>query len=62
VPEVREFATGLLRDRQAVEAALATAWSNGATEGHVNRLKPIKGSMYGRANADLLRLRVLRAA
>ena len=34
-------------------------WSNGPVEGHVNRLKLIKRSMYGRAKFDLLRLRVL---
>jgi len=31
-------------------------------EGHLNRLKLIKRSMYGRAHFDLLRLRVLSAA
>jgi hypothetical protein len=31
-------------------------------EGHVNRLKTIKRQMYGRANFDLLRARVLYAA
>ena len=30
-------------------------------EGHVNRIKMIKRQMYGRANPDLLRLRVLLA-
>jgi transposase len=28
-------------------------------EGHVNRIKTIKRQMYGRANFDLLRRRVL---
>jgi transposase len=51
----------LRRDRAAVEAALAQAWSNGQTEGQVNRLKPIKRQMYGRARFDLLRQRVLHA-
>lgn len=37
-------------------------WSNGQTEGQVNRLKLIKRTMYGRANFDLLRQRVLRTA
>jgi hypothetical protein len=37
-------------------------WSNGPVEGHVNRLKTIKRQMYGRANFDLLQLRVLHAA
>jgi transposase len=31
-------------------------------EGHVNRLKTIKRQMYGRANFDLLKIRVLQAA
>jgi transposase len=34
-------------------------YSNGPTEGNVNRLKLIKRAMFGRANFDLLRLRVL---
>ena len=34
-------------------------YSNGPTEGAVNRLKTIKRQMYGRANFDLLRIRVL---
>ena len=35
-------------------------WSNGQSEGQINRLKLIKRQMYGRAKFDLLRLRVLR--
>jgi transposase len=62
LPEAREFAKVLERDLAAVENALRYHWSNGVTEGHVNRLKLVKRSMYGRANADLLRKRVLRAA
>jgi transposase len=34
-------------------------YSNGQTEGQVNRLKMLKRQMYGRANFDLLRARVL---
>jgi hypothetical protein len=34
-------------------------WNNGRAEGHVNRIKLIKRKMYGRANFDLLRIRVL---
>ena len=40
-------------------AKFTLRWSNGPTEGHVNRLKLIKGSMDGRAKCDLLRQRVL---
>jgi transposase len=62
LPEMREFARVLERDRAAVENALCYEWSNGVTEGHINKLKLIKRSMYGRANFDLLRQRVLHAA
>lgn len=53
------FATNLKQDLAAVEAGLSLAWSNGQTEGQVNRLKLVKRSMYGRAKFDLLRARVL---
>ncbi len=41
---------------------MALAWSNGQTEGQVNRLKTLKRQMYGRANLDLLSRRFLLAA
>jgi transposase len=53
------FAAGLKQDDKAVRAALELPWSNGPTEGHVNRLKYLKRMMYGRGNDDLLRKRVL---
>ena len=56
------FARGLLRDQDAVLAALKLPWSNGPVEGNVHRLKLIKRQMYGRASFDLLRIRVLNAA
>ena len=59
---LRGFAEGLSRDSDAVRAALTQPWSNGPTEGHVNRLKLLKRQMYGRAKFDLLRSRVLHAA
>ena len=37
-------------------------WSNGQTEGQINRLKTIKRQMYGRAGLDLLSRRFLLAA
>lgn len=55
----KNFAVGLRRDYDAVKAALTYEWSNGQVEGQVNRLKFIKRQMYGRANFDLLRKRVL---
>jgi transposase len=57
--EVRSFARGIQRDYHAVKAALTLPWSNGMVEGHVNRIKFVKRQMFGRANFDLLRLRVL---
>jgi len=62
---LEEFATfvkGIGRDETAVRAGLRLPWNNGPTEGHVQRLKFRKRSMYGRANFDLLRQRVLGAA
>jgi transposase len=59
---LRRFARGLRSDDAAVRAALSTPWSNGPTEGHINRLKLLKRTMYGRASLDLLRHRVLGVA
>lgn len=59
IPEFGSLATGMKRDRAAIEAALSLPYSNGQVEGQVNRLKLIKRSMYGRAKLDLLRQRVL---
>jgi transposase len=55
----QNFAAGLRQDEAAVRTALKYPWSNGPTEGHINRLKCIKRMMYGRAYDDLLRKRVL---
>jgi transposase len=60
--EFQTFVKGLRRDEAAVRAGLSLPWSNGPTEGNNNRLKLLKRSMYGRANFDLLRKRVLLAA
>ena len=59
IVELRYFVKSLQSDLAAVEAALTYTWSNGPVEGQNNRLKMIKRQMYGRANFDLLRLRVL---
>lgn len=53
------FANGIRKDYDAVEAGLTLEWSNGPTEGHINRLKQVKRQMYGRAKLDLLKLRLL---
>ncbi len=61
IPAVRNFAASLRQDYGAVKAALTLPWSNGPTEGNINRLKMLKRQMYGRAKVDLLKQRVLAA-
>lgn len=56
---LRSFANGLRSDYEAVRAALTLVWSNGRTEGHINRLKCLKRQMYGRGGLDLLRRRLM---
>jgi len=60
IVDLINFAKGLKQDYSAVKAALSLPYSNGQTEGQVNRLKFIKRSMYGRAKFDLLKARVLQ--
>ncbi len=59
LPALHSFVIGLRRDHDAVVAGLTLRWSSGPVEGHVNRLKMLKRQMFGRANLDLLRRRVL---
>lgn len=59
IAELRTFATGIRRDRAAVQASLTYEWSQGQVEGQVHRLKLLKRQSYGRAGFDLLRHRVL---
>jgi len=59
--EIANFAKGLKGDEEAVIAGLTLPYSNGQTEGQINRLKLIKRSMFGRAKFELLRTRVLAA-
>jgi transposase len=55
------FARHLRNDLAAVTAGLTLPYSSGAVEGNVNRIKMLKRQMYGRANFDLLRRRILLA-
>ncbi len=61
IPDLQTFAVSPLHEEPSIRLALSMPWSTGPVEGHVNRLKLIKRSMYGRAKFDLLRLRVLAA-
>ena len=59
---IASFARGLQSDWAALGAALREPWSNGQTEGQIDRLKTLKRQMYGRANIDLLRARLVAKA
>ncbi len=53
------FVQGLSLEWEALKAACTLPWSNGPTEGVVNRIKLVKRQMYGRGSFELLRKRVL---
>ena len=59
IAELKSLAQGIRRDYAAVRAAFSSPWSNGQVEAQVNRLKLQKRQVYGRANFDLLRQRIL---
>jgi transposase len=59
LPDLTIFAAGLRRDIDAVTNGLTLPWNSGPVEGTVCKLKAIKRAMFGRANFDLLRKRVL---
>ncbi len=56
---IKCFAKGIQSDFQAVNNAVVAPYSNGQVEGQVNRLKNIKGRMYGRSGFELLRRMVI---
>ncbi len=62
IAELKAFAVKLLPDAEAMVAAMVLPYSQGQTEGRLNKLKLIKRSMYGRGRFDLLRHRALYAA
>jgi transposase len=62
IAELAAFAVKLTQDMEAVVAAMVMPYSQGQTEGRINKLKLIERSMYGRGKFDLLRQRVLYAA
>ncbi|MEV5083225.1 transposase [Streptomyces sp. NPDC056159] len=62
LPALHGFVNGLGQDRDAVVAGLSLPYSSGAVEGHNNKIKMLKRQVFGRANFDLLRKRVLLSA
>jgi transposase len=59
LPHLRSFTRGIRRDQAAVTNGLTLPHSSGAVEGNVCRIKALKRQMFGRANLDLLRKRIL---
>jgi transposase len=59
LPHLQSFARGIRRDHAAVLAGLTLIHNSGPVEGNVCRIKALKRQMFGRANLDLLRKRIL---
>jgi len=59
IAELIAFVDGLADDGEAVANGCTLTWSNGMTEGFVNKVKWIKRSSYGQAGFPLLQRRVL---
>ena len=53
------FAAGTGKSKAAVLAAITKQWSNGQTEGQINKLEMVKRQMYSRAKIDLLEARLI---
>ena len=56
---MQRFAKTICQDLEVVRNAMSEPWSNGPTEGQINRLKTLKRAMYGRAGVELLRARMM---
>ena len=56
---MQRFARTIRQDLEAVRNAVLEPWSNGQTEGQINKLKTLKRAMYGRAGLELLRARMM---
>jgi len=59
LPALHSLAAGMRRDQDAVTNGLSLPYSSGQVEGTVTKIKYLKRQMFGRANFDLLRKRVL---
>ena len=53
------FAYGIEKDWEAVQAAIDIPFNNGLLEGTVNKIKAVKRQMYNRAGSKLLRAKIL---
>lgn len=58
LPALDAFADGLDKDYDSVVAGLILPYSNGATEGVVNKIKMLERQTYGKVSFPLLRKRI----
>ena len=56
---IAAFANGIVSDRDAVQAAISSAWSTGQTEGQICKLRVVKPQIYGPGKIDLLLARAI---
>ncbi len=61
IVDLHTFADALRQEGEPLRQVLVQPYSNGLSEGFVNKLKVLKRQMFGRANVDLLRRRLLLA-
>ncbi|WET81636.1 ISL3 family transposase [Amycolatopsis sp. QT-25] len=61
LPALASFARNLRHDYNAIHNGLSLPYNSGPVEGAVNRIKMLKRQMFGRAELDLLRKRILLA-
>lgn len=59
IPAIKSFASGLEKDIDAVENAVASELSNGFVEGVNSKIKMVKRTMYGRCGKQLLAAKLM---
>ena len=59
IDSIEKFAKGIMNDASAVYNAIVYEYNNGVMEGFVCKNKNIKRQMYGRAQFELLRRKVI---
>lgn len=59
ISSLKTFVIGLKKDYQAVRNTIRLNFTNGITEGFVNKLKAVKRTMYGRAGINLLKRKIV---
>ncbi len=55
------FAYGIEKDRETVQAVIDVPFSNGLLEGTVNKIKAVKRQMFNKAGIKLLRAKILHS-